>query len=598
MAEAVDWQDPAAPRSTRFNDRYGSCAGALTQARQVFLQGCGLPQAWSDQPRWTVLETGFGLGANFLSTWQAWVDDPQRPALLHFVSVEAHPVSAADLLRSATAYPELLPLARQLCELWQDWTPGWHRLRFAQGRVLLTLCVGDVKAMLRQANFSADAVFLDGFSPQRNPDMWDAYTLKAVARLCRRGTRLATWTVAREVRDSLTQCGFLVQMVAGLPPKRDRLEASFEPAWEPRKRVRNEQDHCATKSCLVIGAGLAGAAVAASLARRGCQVTVLDAAADPAAGASGLPAGLVVPHVSSDDSLLSRLCRAGAQATWQQVQELLREGEDYALTGVRERCLDEGAVAPEHWHTRAGWLKPAQLVRALLAQPGVRFQGQSDVQDLRRQGDVWQALDEAGQVLAQANRVVVCAGFASHALLQQALALQALRGQLSWGWRDTADTANFPETPVNGRGNFIPQVPTAQGMAWYLGSSFARDDTDARPKDADHLANLARLQSLLPETAQALAGQFPGGALANVQSFCAVRCSSPDRLPVLGPVDAAGQPGLWVSTAMGARGLTLAVLCGELLAAQWFDEPAPLEDKLAQAMFSGRRILQPRPAKA
>jgi tRNA 5-methylaminomethyl-2-thiouridine biosynthesis bifunctional protein len=462
--------------------------------------------------------------------------------------------------------------------------------------VLLTLCVGDVKATLRHANFSADAVFLDGFSPQRNPDMWDAYTLKAVARLCHRGTRLATWTVAREVRDGLKQCGFEVQMVAGLPPKRDRLEATFMPAWEPRKRVPNEQDSTGTQSCLVIGAGLAGAAVAASLARRGCQVTVLDAAALPAAGASGLPAGLVVPHISSDDSLLSRLCRAGAQATWQQVQELLRPGEDYALGGVRERCLDEGALEPEHWHANAGWLKPAQLVRALLAQPGVRFQGLARVQALRRQGVEWQALDEAGQVLARASRVVVCAGFDSHALLQQGLQLLALRGQLSWGWRDAAaaDASAFPETPVNGRGNFIPQVPTDQGMAWYLGSSFGRDDTDARPRDSDHLANLARLQSLLPATAQALADQFPGGASPSVQAFTAVRCSSPDRLPVLGPVDAIQQPGLWVSTAMGARGLTLAVLCGELLAAQWYGEPEPLEEKLARAMFAGRRILQPR----
>jgi tRNA 5-methylaminomethyl-2-thiouridine biosynthesis bifunctional protein len=344
----------------------------------------------------------------------------------------------------------------------------------------------------------------------------------------------------------------------------------------------------------VIGAGLAGAAVAASLARRGCQVTVLDAADHAAAGASGLPAGLVVPHVSSDDSLLSRLCRAGAQATWQQVHELLHQGEDYALTGVRERCLDEGAAQPEHWHLKAGWLKPAQLVRALLAQRGVRFQGRSSVQALRRQGDAWQALGEQDEVLGQADRVVVCAGFASHVLLHHGLQLQALRGQLSWGWRDGngSDAAAFPDTPVNGRGNFIPQVPTAQGLAWYLGSSFARDDLDACPRDADHLANLARLQSLLPATARALEPQFPGGALATVQAFTAVRCSSPDRLPVLGPVDAENQPGLWVSTAMGARGLTLAVLCGELLAAQWYGEPAAVEEKLAQAMFAGRRIVR------
>jgi tRNA 5-methylaminomethyl-2-thiouridine biosynthesis bifunctional protein len=421
--------------------------------------------------------------------------------------------------------------------------------------------------------------------------MWDSYTLKAVARCCRRGTRLATWTVARDVRDSLAQCGFRVQMVAGLPPKRDRLQATFDPSWEPKKSAPMAAQPAIAGRCIVVGSGLAGAAVAASLARRGWQVTVLDAADHPAAGASGLPAGLVVPHVSADDSVLSRLCRAGARATWHQVRTLLREDEDYALTGVAERQLDAIPPEPDHWHAHAGWLKPAQLVLALLAQPGITWQGNARVQQFQRQGEYWQLLDAQGQLLAQAPQVVVCAGFASHALLQQALPLQALRGQLSWGWRDPAglDAADFPATPVNGGGNFIPAVPTPQGLAWYLGSSFGRDDTDPTPRDTDHASNWLRLQALLPQTARALAPQFVAGATPTVQAFAAVRCTAPDRVPVVGAVE--NRPGLWVSTAMGARGLTLAVLCGELLAAQWHGEPLPLELKLAQALSSGRKGL-------
>ncbi len=107
---------------------------------------------------------------------------------------------------------------------------------FEGGRVLLTLCIGDAKAMLREQSFEADSVYLDGFSPQRNPDIWDLHTFKAVARCCRRGTRIATWTIARSVRDALAQCGFVVKKVPGIPPKRDNLQGEFSPAWERKKR--------------------------------------------------------------------------------------------------------------------------------------------------------------------------------------------------------------------------------------------------------------------------------------------------------------------------------------------------------------------------
>ena len=589
-AQTVEWRD-GAPHSPRFNDIYHSCAGGLAQARLVFMQGCGLPQAWARQPQWRVLETGFGLGLNFLATWQAWKDDPQRPALLHFASIEAHPVEATDLLRSAQDQPELAALAQELSLQWRDLGPGCHRMSFEGGRVLLTLCVGDVQPMLRELVFYADSVFLDGFSPTLNPDMWDEHTIKAVSRLCRRGTRVATWTVARDIRDRLTQCGFALQMVAGLPPKRDRLEGEFNPAWEPKVRTGAIPLALRAGHCVVIGSGLAGAAVAASLARRGWRVDVLDAGSEPAAGASGLPAGLVVPHISLDDAVLSRLSRAGVSMTWQQVHRLLREGQDFALSGVRERRLDDGA--PDLWHPVAGWIKPAQLVKALLAQPGVTWRGDIQVQSLRRQDETWQALDAQGRLLAQAPRLVVCAGFGSQALLPHALALQALRGQLSWAWRSAGDDDAFPDTPVNGNGNFIPQVPTDSGMAWYLGSSFERDSTDTRSRDSDHISNYAKLQTLLPGTAQALAPTFEQNQL---QSFTAVRCTAPDRLPVVGPLDENQLPGLWLSTAMGARGLTLALLCGELLAAQWHGEPWPVERKLAAALAPQRHSLKRKPS--
>lgn len=139
MSEPIEWLEDGTPYSPRFSDRYHSEQGGLEQARGTFLAGCGLPQAWQNQPQWRVLETGFGLGLNFLATWAAWRADPHRPQRLHFVSCEAWPVSAADLLRAAPIDSTLQSLAQQLAAQYWGLLPGVHRLSFDGGQVLLTL---------------------------------------------------------------------------------------------------------------------------------------------------------------------------------------------------------------------------------------------------------------------------------------------------------------------------------------------------------------------------------------------------------------------------------------------------------------------------
>ena len=662
MSEPIDWLPDGTPYSPRFGDRYHSENGGLEQASGVFLRGCGLPGAWAGQRQWRILETGFGLGLNFLVTWAAWRADPQRCGLLHFVSTEAWPVGLHDLRRAHAAHPHLAAIARELHQQWWGLLPGVHRLRFDDGRVLLTLCVGDTQALLRQQGPTVDSVYLDSFSPQRNPDIWDTHTLKAVARCCRRGTRLATWTIARAVRDTLAQCGFEVQRVPGVPPKRDNLHAVYNPHWEPRTaRGAAPVDVPAMPGrCIVIGGGMAGAACAASLVRRGWQVQVLDSAASPAAGASGLPAGVFAPHISPDDSVLSRLSRSGVRTTLQQAGWLLDEGLDWSACGVLEHRVDGSAGLPAAWaagsagaqwsipapaetlaaaglppgtaacwHARAGWMRPARLVEALLSQPGIQWRGNCAVAQLRpvtpasRQGDPtgacgdsgWQVLDAQGLVLAEASQVVIAAGAGSSLLLGHRWALAPVRGQLSWGLHDSeAPAPGLAPFPVNGHGNLVPVFPAPTAaigsqpasagptLAWVMGSTFERGVDALPPSPADqraaHAASLDKLRTLLPQAATSLGGvldaavQTPaGGEIPHARaarSWAAVRCTSPDRLPIVGPVDAQALPGLWTCTAMGSRGLTLALLCGELLAARLHGEPLPLETRLAQALGSER----------
>lgn len=607
MAEPIEWLADGAPYNPRFGDRYRSEAG-LAQAFGVFLHGCGLPQAWAGQPHWTILETGFGLGLNFLAAWSAWRADPERPARLHFVSVEAYPASAEDLRRSAAAFPELQPLADELATQYTGLRPGVHRLRLEQGRVLLTLAIGEAQPMLRELRCRADAVFLDGFSPARNPDIWSLDTLKAMARCCRHGTRLATWSIARAVRDGLAQCGFAVQRVAGVPPKRDRLEATYAPAWTPRLRPQAWPDDVPVARpghCTVLGAGLAGACVARELAERGWQVLVLDAGEAPAAGASGLPAGLFSPHDAASDTLPTQLSRAGARCTAQLLQTVLRAGEDYALTGVLERRLRgarplagaddlfSAAADPDRlqaaglppdsdaqWHALAGWVRPGRLVQALLAHPAIRFRGGCRTSRVQATPQGWSLHDAQGQELHCTPLLVVTAGIGSAPLLAMQ-GLQSVRGQISLG--PCPPALPVPAMPVNGHGHFIPGVPSAQGPIWLSGSSFVRGDTATELRDDEQRYNLARLQVLLPATAQAIA-EGPAPA-----AWAGVRCASPDRLPLAGP----WADGLWVLTALGARGLTLAPLAAELIAARLHGEPLPVPARLAAALDPRR--LRPAP---
>ncbi len=531
--------------------------------------------------------------------------------------------SPAPILRGAAPWPALAPLAQALARQWVGVTPGIHRFAFEDSRVLLSLCVGDTREMLREQAFTADSVFLDMADA-----VADMPPLKAVARLCRRGTTLAAGpgsADAQALRSGLVSCGFVPRTDAAVSAPTDGdsgLHAVFDPAWTPRGPVATapHAPHAARTPgrAAVIGGGLAGAAVAASLERRGWQVQVLDSADAPAAGASALPAGLLAPHTSPDDNLLSRLSRAGVRMTLQQAHALLRAGVDWSPCGALEQRLDDhralpalggtghdwqcdAASLPEPpahaqpgavWHALAACVRPGALVHAWLAQPGITWRGGCPVAALRPAQGGWDLLDAAGHVLAHSDIAVVATALDSAGLLASAAAhlppptLNPVRGQVSWAPHAASPPALPPLLPahaLNGHGHFIPCAPVGGEPAWFCGSTYGRGEQDTAPRAADHAANLQRLQALAPQLGAALAPLFDTG---RVQTWTGVRCTSRDRRPLVGE----WAPGLWLSTALGSRGLTFAALCAELMAARLHGEPLPLPQRLAQAL-DVRRVL-------
>lgn len=683
--DAFAWTDDGAPFSNRFNDRYHSFEhGGVDQSVGSFLHGCGLPQKWQGQKQWRILETGFGMGLNFLVTWQAWRDDPLRCQRLHFISTEAYPVNAEALLQAArTNYPQLLPLAEALAAQYVEMHSGIHRLRFDDGRVHLTLAIGDAKTFMREQGWRVDSIYLDGFKPTKNPDIWDDYTLKAAAKCSiANHTIAASWCIARRVQDALTRCGFQVERVPGTPPKRHNLRALYAPAWlthEPPSlmptalRQLCQAPEGAPRSCLVIGAGLAGAAMARQMADRGWHVTVLDAHAEPALGASALPVGLFAPYITTDDAPLSRLCRAGVKATRQTAQALLTAQRDWAPSGVLEhrvgkkrklpttapspsadgapalpaalstahtwqagdaaQCAAAGIVPagsgetghePSIWHPLAGWIKPRALVNALLQHPHIDWQGQQPVAQIDRVDasarmpeeakspaavtpPLWHALNAQGQSVAAAPLVIVAAAFESQALIAPwqagSFALNRVRGQVAYGALPTGpiSEAALAPFPINGKGSFIhvPEAAETEGQAlWISGGTFERDCPEA-PTQAQTASalqeNAQRLAQLMPHKGPGLAqALFMAPDAAPVQTWWAHRCTVPDRAPFFGPVSPlpAGN-GLLMAAGLGARGLTLSVLCAEILTASLHDEPLPVDKHLAQLVLTNRAFAQP-----
>ncbi len=553
-----------------------------------------------------------------LNLWQDWLDDAQRPRLLHLVALCAQVPSAKEVRVATQSHAVSCGLAEELARALWGLLPGFHRISLQGGQFLLTLCIGPTQALLREQQFAADAVVLDLGPESEHTPVWDRWGLKSLARCCQRGAPVSLVGDASTMKPDLVQNGFVETEGAW----------QYNPPWQTRhNRDAWRSPPMDVARCTVVGAGLAGAAVAAALARRGWQVTVLDAQESPAGGASGLPAGLLVAHVSADDSPRSRLARAGVRMMLAQAHDHLVRDQDWAPRGVVEHRLDGRSGLPLNWpaaeaqdwanlgasddltasnaaqalhHKPAGWIKPAKMVQAWLATPGVRFVGRAHVKGLTQEGAHWNVIDAQGRTLACAELVVLANAQAALPLLQaidqehpeyalQTSGLPAqtgMRGVVSWAIQCLGDDQALPELPVNGQGSLIPHVPTASGLSWYLGATYEDARHEAQTLAQHHASNLNKLVRLLPDVAQHLAPRF---ASKEVQSWTGVRCVSDDRMPVVGALQSGPQPNLWVSAAMGSRGLSFAYLCAELLAARLGAEPLPVEASLAASLLATRQ---------
>jgi tRNA 5-methylaminomethyl-2-thiouridine biosynthesis bifunctional protein len=579
---ALDWPDPATPRSAEADDVYFSGDG-LAEKRAVFLDGCGLPERWSGREQFAIGELGFGTGLAFLAAWDRWRRHRPTPtARLHFLSFERALISASDAARIHAAWPELAELSERLVARWPERARGVQRIALDDG-VTLTLHVDEIAAALPQADARIDAWFLDGFAPSKNPAMWTPDVLAHVARLSAPGARAATYTVAGDVRRGLEAAGYAVEKKPGIGRKKERLEARFGGEAETPAAPR-----AAPGTVLVIGAGVAGAMCARAFLARGCDVTVLDAGDAPGAGASGNPLALVMPRLDAADGPVARALLEAwllARRTWLaaapdaavalDVTHLPR-GEAEAARFARllaDPPLDTTLLAPIDAgnpsvgplagivHRGAIAVRPKAALPALMQ--GARMRFGARVAAISHDGAQAVATLASGEKLA-ADLIVVCAGMGATGI------------------------AGLPCPPLEGRLGQLECAPASSGAARAIadggyaveafgdlvfGATFEPARGEPVVSEAARAANLDVLRRLRPELAGAIS------AIGPVVSRAAIRATTRDRLPFAGasPLADARIDGVRLIGGLGSRGFLWAPLLAEMTAAFAFNEPMPVE---------------------
>jgi len=229
----ITWQNNQ-PYSQQFNDVYFSSENGILETEYVFLAGNQLSDRWQSLncSHFTIIETGFGTGLNFLCAAKLWLKTAPSEAILHFISIEKHPLSSQNLMRALVLWPSLSVVSKPLIDAYTQinlsFFPQLITIKLLKN-IELNLFIDDVSDCLHNIHYQADAWFLDGFAPSKNPDMWQKSLFNQMARLSHANTTFATFTSAGTVKRGLIEAGYIVKKQAGFGKKREMLIGQFNP---------------------------------------------------------------------------------------------------------------------------------------------------------------------------------------------------------------------------------------------------------------------------------------------------------------------------------------------------------------------------------
>ena len=485
-----------------------------------------------------------------------------------------------------------MPLLEQYPPLME----GFYHLHFPDIRVRLMLCFGDVTEVLPEIRGSFDAWYLDGFSPAKNPAMWEEKLFQLIAPRTKNGGTLATFSSAGSVRRGLETAGFIVEKVKGFGVKRDMTVAKMSDSSAPIPH---------NKKITVLGAGLAGASAAFACAQKGYDVTVIDRQPAAAQETSGNPVGVVYPKLTADHSPLGVFFQHGFFFTRHLVTALklpswnpcgIIQLNKTDADAERNRGLAAGGFWPEEFMTYtedqglhfplAGYLSPPELCRRLLDHPKIKTVYSNEVLSLEE---------------LEGDAVIIASGYNTKNFSETSwLPLVSVRGQVTY-LKENAWSKNITQVICHD-GAISPSVNGVH----YAGATFHREEPAAPLlREEDHQENLLKLNKYVPQMGFT-AADIVGGRTG-------YRTSTPDHLPVVGlcpdypaftatmPSQRPGRgkkvegqflPRIYLATGFGGQGLSGAPLAGEIIASLIAGDPLPMPENLMPYIAPERFILR------
>ncbi len=548
----LTWNEQGAPYNTRYGDIYFSADGAH-EVRRVFIEPAAIDGRLRDNRRLTIAELGFGSGLNFIMLAAA---ARQAGCRLHFLSVELNPFRKADLRQTRTRYTDTdeLEMLDELTAVYPAMLPGWHRRLLAKGMITLSIYFGEVSSFVNELRsrhlHGVDAWLLDGFAPDRNPDMWNEPLFEAMASSSRTGATVSTFTSVGRVRRGLESAGFNMRRVDQRPMKRESLAGE----WTGQRNPPDVPD------CIqVFGGGIAGCSMAAHLAMQGIGVRLVEPRHALATGASQMCA---VQHARllADDS---------PQAHWRVSSHLYSLSFTRGHVGVHPvgalqlpgPNLDSGRLQRTFacYGPSGDWLRwcdekeVATLAGSLVASPtaGLLFVDAPVVEldqlchSLTTHPGI--ELSFGGDLDPALPTVWACAhGYT------EITDLQSLPTHSLWGQTDRVSMAQMPTLAIIGDGYLAPCNDVVMA-----GSTFEYSPWDPERATA---TNLSRLRDQ------------PHTWLGRQR---AARLTAPDRMPIVGPIG-----NHWISTAHGSMGATSAHLAASVIQSQIMGWVPPLDDRV------------------
>ena len=662
----IEWLDDGTPYSNQFDDIYFSSQGGPAESEHVFINGNNLETRWREHrhsdPPFFIAELGFGTGLNYLLCWQLLDRLSIHGLRLHYLAFEQHPLSVEDLHTAQAKWPELEQYSTRLQKVAIDHTAGLHRLCL-DDNVTLDLYFGDalkgMRELFPECAGTVDCWFMDGFAPARNPALWDDSIIELIWQQSRVGTTLSTYSVAGKVRRSLKNAGFEVERLPGYGSKREMLRAfrtsNARPVQfkaESKNKPRDAQSAAdrapwyrisktktRRKEAAIIGAGLAGCSTAFSLARKGWQVTLVEAAPGTANGASGNHQGVLQPRLTAEKSVhaqfyLHALLYANRQfGQLQQIRDigwhadgiirlpdsnrtglrkLLNSPEDFyshkVLTALTAQQASDLAGLPltgdALFLSYGGWIRPAELCQSYLdsiADGQLQLIKQQAVTSLNPVHDQWQLLTD-NNIIHQAPVVILCNSHSAGSYAQtHFLPLIPVRGQL------TSSPCNSTSSRLLRAVVAEKYICPADNNSHSIGASYQNKVTDTSISTEENRENLQGIHSAFASPDKLML--TADGARASV------RCNSADYFPVIGAApdyqnfikvysalkrNAGAQmsqsanyhPGLFVNSAHGSYGLASCPLGAEYLASLINNENLPLTRTMADSLSPARFIIR------